>query len=204
MKEILNLNDTWILQEIALLSSDAPSPPPPPRRDASHVYWLVRPLDDENSPLAVYQEFPVDAGKQSQVFCLSFCGSDDLSETTRLPTIQPGESPDIGTRLLWQDDRVKIWEFRLAVGERCPFHRHVRPYCFVNLTESRTHAWQGPGEAEEGVLNHQTAGQCTYVSRQDLSAHAVRNVGPGVFLQFIVEFMVQGDRMGGGVPSGTD
>ena len=34
----------------------------------------------------------------------------------------------VGTRLWFQNDRVKVWEVRLEPGERGPFHAHTRRY----------------------------------------------------------------------------
>jgi mannose-6-phosphate isomerase-like protein (cupin superfamily) len=35
---------------------------------------------------------------------------------------------DVGTTLLYENDQVKVWEVRLAPGERGPFHAHTRNY----------------------------------------------------------------------------
>ena len=35
---------------------------------------------------------------------------------------------EVGTRLLFENDRLKVWEIRLAPGERGPFHAHTRRY----------------------------------------------------------------------------
>jgi hypothetical protein len=37
----------------------------------------------------------------------------------------------IATKLLFENDRVRIWELALAPGERAPFHCHAVPYFFV-------------------------------------------------------------------------
>jgi beta-alanine degradation protein BauB len=34
----------------------------------------------------------------------------------------------VGTTLLFENARVKVWEVRLAPGERGPFHAHTRDY----------------------------------------------------------------------------
>lgn len=34
----------------------------------------------------------------------------------------------VGTKLLFENDHVKVWEVRLAPGERGPFHAHTRNY----------------------------------------------------------------------------
>jgi beta-alanine degradation protein BauB len=35
---------------------------------------------------------------------------------------------DVGTSVLLENDQVKVWEIRLAPGERGPFHAHTRNY----------------------------------------------------------------------------
>ena len=43
---------------------------------------------------------------------------------------------DVATRLLFENDHVKVWEMTLAPGETSALHRHDRPYvmCIVEGT----------------------------------------------------------------------
>lgn len=38
---------------------------------------------------------------------------------------------EIATKLLFENDRVRVWELALRPGERAPFHCHALPYFFV-------------------------------------------------------------------------
>ncbi len=40
---------------------------------------------------------------------------------------------EVATRLLFEDDKVKIWDMRLAPGEGSPLHRHGHDYYLVML-----------------------------------------------------------------------
>jgi hypothetical protein len=40
---------------------------------------------------------------------------------------------NVATRLLFEDDKVKIWDMRLAPGEGSPLHRHGHDYYLVML-----------------------------------------------------------------------
>ena len=192
MKELLSLVDeqgqSWELQETQQ------------EKDGNYQgsYWLLRPNDDEQ-PLMVYQKQKIpNVSNIRQVFCLTLregnhqpAASHVTTTTATLaqPSLEEWESPPIGTKLLWEDPHVRIWEFRLAPGQACPFHRHTRPYFFLNLTPSLNQELDRHGQPVPNRLpSQQVAGQCTHVKRTDLSAHAVRNVGETLFLQFIVEF----------------
>ena len=37
----------------------------------------------------------------------------------------------VGTRLWFQNDRVKVWEINLEPGQRGPFHAHTRRYLWT-------------------------------------------------------------------------
>jgi quercetin dioxygenase-like cupin family protein len=43
------------------------------------------------------------------------------------------ELGDVATRLLLENDRVRIWEMDLAPGERSAFHEHRLPYVLCIL-----------------------------------------------------------------------
>jgi len=80
-------------------------------------------------------------------------------------------------------------EFKIAPNERCPYHRHVLPYCFVNLSSSLTQALAEDG-THVGKPAFQTEGFCVWVAPDALGEHGVLNVGDTEFLQFIVECKV--------------
>ena len=52
---------------------------------------------------------------------------------------------EVGSRLLSQNERVRVWEIRLEPGERWHAHRHVLDYFWtaVNAGSSRQHTSDG-------------------------------------------------------------
>ncbi|MBI2168369.1 MAG: hypothetical protein HYU28_02545 [Actinobacteria bacterium] len=48
------------------------------------------------------------------------------------------DNHDIGTRLLFENDRVRVWEIDLPAGARAPFHTHAHPYFFVCVAAGRS------------------------------------------------------------------
>src|SRR6202051_3681770 len=51
----------------------------------------------------------------------------------------------VGTRLLSETDRVRVWEIRLAPGERIGFHRHVLDYFWTAVTPGRARSYTQDG-----------------------------------------------------------
>ena len=41
-----------------------------------------------------------------------------------------GENFVVGSRLLYEDGRIRVWDITLAPGERLPFHRHRTTYFY--------------------------------------------------------------------------
>jgi hypothetical protein len=48
------------------------------------------------------------------------------------------DNRSVGTKFLFENDRVRIWEIDLAPGERAPFHCHALPYFFVCVDAGRS------------------------------------------------------------------
>ena len=82
----------------------------------------------------------------------------------------------VGTRLLLENRRVRVWDLTLAPGERLAFHRHRTSYLYRchagGLTLSRT----PDGQAAVFVS---VAGEAAYyeIGPDDVVVHDLENVG---------------------------
>ena len=56
----------------------------------------------------------------------------------------------VGGRLLLDNDQVRVWEIRLAPGERHGAHRHVLNYFWVAVTEGVSIQHTSDGRTERG------------------------------------------------------
>jgi hypothetical protein len=85
----------------------------------------------------------------------------------------------VGSRLLSQNNRVRVWEIRLAPGERWHTHRHVLDYFWtaVNAGNSRQHTHDG------------TTRDVSYAAGETRHFH----FGPGEFLLHDIENIGQTD-----------
>jgi hypothetical protein len=44
---------------------------------------------------------------------------------------------DVGTRLVWENDRVRIWEMVLEPGQRSAIHEHTLDYLLIPIAGDR-------------------------------------------------------------------
>jgi hypothetical protein len=54
-------------------------------------------------------------------------------------------NPLVGTRLLLEDTRSRVWEIRLAPGKRLAFHRHVLDYFWTCVSGGDALSHDGAG-----------------------------------------------------------
>ena len=52
---------------------------------------------------------------------------------------------DIGSKLLFEDDEIRIWELRLAPGEESSPHQHRCDYVIVDVAGDKIAAKSVPG-----------------------------------------------------------
>lgn len=87
-------------------------------------------------------EFLTDAPLAGTLIATDFEGWD---EDLRAEFDAHSHDGQVGSRLLSQNERVRVWEIRLAPGERWHAHRHVLDYFWtaVNAGRSRQHTSDG-------------------------------------------------------------
>ena len=94
----------------------------------------------------------------------------------------------VGTELLSETDKVRIWIIRLKPGERVGFHRHVLNYFWtsVNGGRGRQHLMDGTTVEytyQPGETRHETYGPGEY------KVHDLENIGDKELVFMTVEFL---------------
>jgi hypothetical protein len=93
----------------------------------------------------------------------------------------------VGTVLVSETDRVRVWFLRLPPGTRCPFHRHVLNYFWTCHSHGRARGYFENGEVRDvthfpGDTRHLDYGAGEYL------LHSVENIGDTELLFTTVEF----------------
>jgi hypothetical protein len=94
----------------------------------------------------------------------------------------------VGTKLLFEDDRVRVWEVRLAPGEDGDLHRHDLDHLLVQVAGDRIAVVPEPdseGPFREYLEADVVPGAVVPVSRGGVET--ARNIGHQPYVEVVVE-----------------
>jgi mannose-6-phosphate isomerase-like protein (cupin superfamily) len=100
----------------------------------------------------------------------------------------PESLGDVATRLLFENERVKIWEMRLAPGEEGPLHRHERDHILVQIAGDRMAVVPHPttkSPYDRYLEADVVPGQHFYIPRGGVEV--ARNVGREAYHEILIE-----------------
>lgn len=100
-----------------------------------------------------------------------------------------GVSERLGARVLLENERVRVWDDRVAPGDTQHLHVHRRPYLAVIIDGERAETI-----AEDGSVQRRfdglTPGETHYFGPDDLPlVHALRNTGSTEVVVRIIELL---------------
>jgi beta-alanine degradation protein BauB len=94
----------------------------------------------------------------------------------------------IGTEVVFENDRVRVWELRLAPGEASAVHRHELDYMLVQLDGDRIAAEPEPdtkGAFNEYLEADVVKGAFVYITRGGVET--AKNIGTEYYREIIIE-----------------
>ena len=96
----------------------------------------------------------------------------------------------VGTALVSETDKVRVWTIRLQPGQRLGFHRHVLDYFWTAVTPccGRQHLMDGTAVEYAYSPGHETCGP------GEFKVHDLENIGDGDMVFMTVEFLDSANR----------
>ena len=94
-------------------------------------------------------------------------------------------SEQVGSEVLFENDRIRVWDLTLQPGEASPRHRHVRDYVFMHVTPGRIEVHQA---GEKPSVEECEAGYVEYTEVGSGIVQHLVNVGTDVLRELLVEF----------------
>lgn len=99
----------------------------------------------------------------------------------------PEPSEQVGTRLLFENDRVRVWDLALAPGEALEAHVHHLDFCFV-VVQGGELRHVHPGDPAQDQPVRYEDGQVVFLEAgAGLVHHRLVNVGDRPYRNFVVE-----------------
>ncbi len=95
---------------------------------------------------------------------------------------------DVGTRLLFENERVRIWEMDLPAGARSDPHRHALDYVLVQIEGDRVAAEPEPdtgGAFRDYIEADVVPGRARYIRRGGIETAV--NVGQRRYREILIE-----------------
>ena len=97
-------------------------------------------------------------------------------------------NPCVGSELVSESDRVRVWMIRLQPGGRIGFHRHVLDYFWTSVSGGRGRQHVHDGTTVEynyvpGETRHETYGKGQY------KVHDLENLGDKEMVFMTIEFL---------------
>jgi quercetin dioxygenase-like cupin family protein len=94
----------------------------------------------------------------------------------------------IATRVLFENERVRVWEMRMPPGETGPVHRHELDHLLIQISGDRMAVVpeaDTTGPYREYLEADVAPGQVFYVARGGVEA--ARNVGRSEYHEILIE-----------------
>lgn len=147
----------------------------------ANVKWMPWPIQSHGVDISV------DEGEAMYVVeLLNVCNSE--MKAPSLSTKNNNITTNVGTRLLLENEHVRVWSFNIPAKRKSHMHCHTYNYLFINLTKSVTRGLDRKWRYATPTAVLQDAGQITFVPLQQTAVHAAENVASTEFRQVIVEF----------------
>ena len=116
-------------------------------------------------------------------------------------TTEMASEPGVGSRKLFENDKIIVWDFVLPVGAETPVHTHVRSYMWFAVQGAPLQIYDENGN-DLGVFDVPTGGVFSLKCENGIievmseigkgatvpARHSARNIGPTPYREVLVEY----------------
>jgi len=93
----------------------------------------------------------------------------------------------VGTRIVSESPRVRVWLIEMAPGDRLPFHTHVQDYFWTATSDGRARSRYADGRVAEVDYTTGDTQHHTFAAGESMT-HDLENIGDTVLCFTTVEF----------------
>jgi hypothetical protein len=94
----------------------------------------------------------------------------------------------VGSVLVSETDRVRVWHLHLPAGKRCNFHRHVLDYFWTAHNAGKSRSYNDDGSIVDTAYGQGETRHFKF-ARGEFFVHSLENIGDTDLLFTTVEFL---------------
>ena len=98
-----------------------------------------------------------------------------------------GTNGQVGSRVVSENERVRVWLIEMQPGERLPFHTHVLDYFWTATSAGKALSRYGDGKVAEAEYEVGDTRHFTFAKGESMT-HDLENIGDTVLTFTTVEF----------------
>jgi len=104
----------------------------------------------------------------------------------------------VGSKVIYEDDKIKVWEFNLEPGEQTPVHTHEMEYMFYVIEGTTLEVFDADNKQLPSLELNDGDVVALRIEGEDLVVigdeslrvpvtHSARNAGTGMYREILVE-----------------
>ncbi|MEM7343062.1 MAG: cupin domain-containing protein [Chloroflexota bacterium] len=97
-------------------------------------------------------------------------------------------NPNVGDKVVFENDEFRIWTIHLHPGDRIPFHIHRQDYYWTALSEGTARSHFDDGSVVEGHYDIGDTKYFKHLNEENYFIHDLHNIGDSVLIFSTVEF----------------
>lgn len=99
------------------------------------------------------------------------------------------DNRQVGEKLVFENNEIKIWSIHLPPGESLPFHKHIYPYFWTILSEGKARSHYNDGKIVETEYEVGDTKYFNNLSKDNYFIHTLENIGDTMLIFTTVEFI---------------
>lgn len=117
--------------------------------------------------------------------------ADDWSfwtETERELLLENNENINVGEKLVYENETIKIWSIHLKPNKSLPFHKHNKRYLWTALSEGIAKSYHNDGNVTETIYEIGDTKCFEDLSETNYFIHNLINTGKTTLIFTTIEF----------------
>ncbi len=94
----------------------------------------------------------------------------------------------VGEKLVFENEKIKVWTIHLKPGKRLPFHCHNKKYFWTALSEGKARSYFNNGSVVESEYRIGDTKYYTDLDEDHFFIHDLTNIGNTILIFSTVEF----------------